>query len=110
MLASLDKASPEVQADPQHAVSKAQLQELQSASSKERNQWNTALAKWPATWAVAAGFENEAEKVEEVKLEKSKCEQSLKELNKVLPRFGPRARALRSSSNRAAAGCETSQP
>ena len=29
-------------------------------------------------------FENEAEKVEEVKLEKSKCEQSLKELNKVL--------------------------
>ena len=84
MLASLDKASPEVQADPQRAVSKAQLQELQSASSKERNQWNTALAKWPATWAVAAGFENEAEKVEEVKLEKSKCEQSLKELNKVL--------------------------
>ncbi|CAE7730017.1 unnamed protein product [Symbiodinium sp. CCMP2592] len=84
MLASLEKATPEVQADPQHAVSKIQLGDLGTSSSKERNRWNTVLARWPATWAGAAGFFNEAEKVEEVQLEKSKREKALKELNKVL--------------------------
>ncbi|CAE7765195.1 unnamed protein product [Symbiodinium sp. CCMP2592] len=85
MLASLEKAAtPEVQADPQHAVSKIQLGDLETSSSKERNHWNTVLARWPATWDRAAGFFNEAEKVEEVELDKSKCEKALKELNKVL--------------------------
>ena len=81
MLASLDKASEAVQADPQHAVSKIALQDLERSSSKERAHWNTALAAYPSSLDKAV---SEVEKVEELQLEKSRCEKALKDLNKAL--------------------------
>ena len=82
MPARLDKATPEVQADPQHAVSGIALQDLETASSKERSHWATALARWPASLDKAGGSEEDM--VQELQLEKSKCDKALKELNKVV--------------------------
>lgn len=81
MLASLGEASVEVQADPQYAVSKSALAELETSSSKERVHWNKALASYPASLQEKG---REELKVEELQLAKSGCEKALKELNKAL--------------------------
>ena len=81
LLARLDKAPEEIKKDPQFAVSRLALADLETSSSKERGVWNAALAAYPAT--LEAGADEEA-KVEELKLEKSNCDKALKELNKAL--------------------------
>ena len=105
MLASLDKASEAVQADPQHAVSKIALQDLERSSSKERAEWNTVLAAYPSSLEKAV---SEAEKAEELQLEKSRCEKALKDLNRVLAPTKVWAKDTKgyTSSKRATTYCE----